>query len=181
MSRLGKKPITVPKGVEVKVTGNTVHVKGPKGQITQEFGHGVVVTVDNEQLLVGLEEKAKENGNFQGLYRSLIQNMVNGVTQEFQKQLELIGVGYRAAVSGKNLDLQLGFSHPVSMPIPEGLTVNVEKNTSITISGVNKQVVGQFAADIRAKRKPEPYKGKGVRYKDEVVRKKAGKAGKAGK
>ena len=181
MSRVGKKPISLRKGVEVKVTGNKVLVKGPKGSLEQEFLEGIALEVEGEEIKLSVKGEKKELMPFLGLYRSLVSNMVVGVSEGFEKRLELIGVGFRAAVQGSLLDLQLGFSHPLKLGIPEGIAVQVEKSTKIVISGTDKQKVGQFAADIRSKRPPEPYKGKGVRYVGEYVRKKAGKAGKAGK
>jgi len=177
MSRKARVPISLPKGVEAKVEQGKVVIKGPKGQLAQEVAHGVVITLEGAQL--GVHAAADgSNRNFQGLYWSLLANMVVGVTVGFTRALEMVGVGFRAAVKGKLLDLQLGFSHPVELMIPEGIEVKVDKNVNILVSGLDKQRVGQFAADIRAKKPPEPYKGKGVRYKDEYVRKKAGKAGK---
>ncbi len=176
MSRKGKLPIPMPKGVEVNVSPTEVAVKGPKGTLTQTLMPGINVTVENDQIIVSLDEKAKNNGNFHGLYRSLINNMVVGTTEGFKKSLKMIGVGYRAAVQGNKLALQVGFSHPTDLPIPQGIEVKVEKNTSIFVTGDNKQLVGQFAAVIRAIRPPEPYQGKGIRYENEYVRRKAGKA-----
>lgn len=176
MSRKGKLPIPLIKGVEVKKDGDKIVVKGPKGQLEQKLIRGIDVAIEKEQILVTTEKE--EYGNFQGLYRSLIANMVEGVSQGFSKQLSLVGVGYRAALKGNAIDMQLGFSHPTEVPIPQGITVKVDKNTDITIEGADKQQVGQFAANLRALRKPEPYKGKGVHYKGEWVRRKAGKAGK---
>ncbi len=178
MSRKGKLPISIPKGVEVKINDQEVQVKGPKGTLSQTMQQGIVATVQDNEVLIAIAEGYKESdfGGFHGLYRALIQNLVQGTTQGFVKQLEMIGVGYRAAVQGHSLDLQLGFSHPVQLPIPQGIQVSIEKGTAITIQGINKQQVGQFAATIRAKRPPEPYQGKGIRYKGEYVRKKAGKA-----
>lgn len=176
MSRKGKAPITLPKGVEVKVSPSEVSVKGPKGTLHQKLSPGILVRVEKDQVIVSLDEQNQDQGNLHGLYRALIQNMVDGSTQEFEKQLEMIGVGYRAAVKGKALDLQIGFSHPTEVPIPEGVTVAVEKNTLIKVKGSNKQLVGQFAANVRSKRPPEPYQGKGIRYVGEYVRKKAGKS-----
>lgn len=176
MSRKGKLPIPLPKGVEVKVSNTEVSVKGPKGSLHQKLVPGVQVTVEAEQVSVALENENSQLDNFHGLYRSLIQNMVTGTTEGFEKRLEMIGVGYRAAVQGDLLDLQLGFSHPTKLPIPKGLTVKVDKNTLIIISGFDKHLVGQFAANVRSKRPPEPYQGKGIRYVGEYVRKKAGKA-----
>jgi len=178
MSRLGKKPLNLPNGVELKVAGTKVTVKGPKGSIDVEVVQGVNVEVNGAEAVVLVDEKAKLPKPMHGLYRSLIQNGVTGVSAGFEKKLTLIGVGYRATVKGNNLDLQLGFSHPNELPIPEGISVHVDKSVDITVSGVDKQKVGQFAANIRAIRPPEPYKGKGVRYVDEYVRKKAGKAAK---
>ncbi|MCH9610437.1 MAG: 50S ribosomal protein L6 [Chlamydiales bacterium] len=176
MSRKAKVPIKLPQGTEVKIENGLVTVKGPKGQLSQQLTHGVVAAVEGDNLSVSLSEKSEKQ--FQGLYWSLLSNMVHGVNKGFEKSLEMIGVGFRAAVKGTLLDLQLGFSHPVELPIPEGIEVKVDKNVNIHLTGINKQQIGQFAADIRAKRPPEPYKGKGVRYKDEYVRRKAGKAGK---
>jgi len=176
MSRKGKLPVKLPKGVEVKVTDSHLSVKGPKGTLTQDLVKGIKIQIENDELTVSLEDNAQSLANFHGLYRTLIYNMVIGTTQNFEKKLEMIGVGYRAAVQGRLLDLQLGFSHPTKLPIPEGLQVQVEKSTQITIIGTNKQQVGQFAATIRSKRPPEPYQGKGIRYVGEYVRRKAGKA-----
>lgn len=176
MSRKGIQPIALPKGVEVKADGATITVKGPKGTLQQEVRKGINVKIEGDTIVVALDEAHADQGNFWGLYRSLIANMVTGVTQGFETKLEMIGVGYRAAVQGPLLDLQLGLSHPMKLQIPEGITVKVEKNTAITIAGSNKQQVGQFAAEIRSIRPPEPYQGKGIRYSGEYVRKKAGKA-----
>jgi len=178
MSRLGKKPIELPKGVEVTAQKGKVSVKGPKGTHETALPEGVIVDVKESLVHVSIDEKSGLEKPKHGLYRTLISNSVEGVTKGFQKELALVGVGYRATVKGSVLDMQLGFSHPAGVPIPEGITVKVEKNTAITITGVDKQLVGQFAADVRILRPPEPYKGKGVRYKDEYVRKKAGKAAK---
>lgn len=175
MSRKGKLPIPLPKGVEVKVTEAEVVVKGPKGSMNQPAIKGIVVKVEENQIVVELEDGNSDLKNFHGLMRSLISNMVVGTTEGFEKRLEMIGVGYRAAVQGDLLDLQLGFSHPTKLPIPKGLTVKVDKNTLISITGFDKHLVGQFAATVRSKRPPEPYQGKGVRYAGEYVRKKAGK------
>jgi large subunit ribosomal protein L6 len=176
MSRIGKLPITLPKGVEVKVSQNDVTVKGPKGTLHQQLIPGVVVRVEKEHVVVDLASGYEKNGNFHGLYRALISNMVEGTTKGFEKELEMIGVGYRAAVQGHHLDLQIGLSHPTKISIPDGVHVKVEKNTAIMITGIDKQKVGHFAATVRAARPPEPYQGKGIRYKGEYVRKKAGKA-----
>jgi large subunit ribosomal protein L6 len=176
MSRIGKLPIPLPKGVEVKVSDTEVFIKGPKGSLHQPLIPGIQVKVEGDQILVSLEDEHADLNHYYGLYRALIHNMVVGTTEGFEKRLEMIGVGYRAAVQGDLLDLQLGFSHPTKLPIPKGLTVKVEKNTLIIISGFDKHLVGQFAANVRSKRPPEPYQGKGIRYFGEYVRKKAGKA-----
>ncbi len=176
MSRKGKLPIPLPNGVEVKVSDTEVAVKGPKGALTQKLVPGVNVNVEGSEILVSLADEEADLAHFHGLYRTLIHNMVVGTTEGFEKRLEMIGVGYRAAVQGDLLDLQLGFSHPCKLPIPKGLTVKVEKNTQIIISGFDKHLVGQFAATVRSQRPPEPYQGKGIRYVGEYVRKKAGKA-----
>lgn len=177
MSRKGKQPISLPKGVEVKIDGNMVSVKGPKGNLSQSVKDGIAVAVESSEVLVSVAE-GLSMANFHGLYRSLIQNMVTGVSSGFEKKLEMIGVGYRAAVKGAALELLVGLSHPVSFTIPEGIAVKVDRNTHISITGADRQQVGQFAATIRAVRPPEPYKGKGIRYSGEYVRRKAGKAGK---
>lgn len=176
MSRKGKLPIPLPKGVEVKVSDTEVTVKGPKGSLHQKLIPGLQVKVEGNQVLISLEDENADLGHYHGLYRALINNMVVGTTEGYEKRLEMIGVGYRAAVQGDLLDLQLGFSHPTKLPIPKGLTVKVDKNTLIIISGFDKHMVGQFAAIVRGKRPPEPYQGKGIRYVGEYVRKKAGKA-----
>lgn len=178
MSRLAKKPIEVSKNVEVKLSGNLVSAKGPKGTLELQLPEGIKVTIEDGKVHVSLVENVKIEKSMLGLYRSLLKNIVLGVANEFEKKLQLVGVGYRAAVKGNNLDLQLGFSHPLELPIPQGLSVSVQKNTLITVMGIDKQLVGHFSANIRSKRPPEPYKGKGVRYVDEHVRKKAGKTAK---
>jgi large subunit ribosomal protein L6 len=176
MSRKGKLPITLPQGVEVKVSPTEVTVKGPKGTLTQHIAPGIKVQVEGNEVVVSIEDETQNLAHYHGLYRTLIYNMVVGTTEGFERKLEMIGVGYRAAVQGTLLDLQIGFSHPTKLPIPTGLTIKVEKNTQITISGFDKHLVGQFAATVRSKRPPEPYQGKGIRYAGEYVRKKAGKA-----
>jgi large subunit ribosomal protein L6 len=178
MSRLGKTPISLPKGIEVKVADNLIHVKGPKGSLSQQLKDGVSVNVESDKVTVLVDEGKNIPSSFHGLYRSLISNMILGTSKGFEKKLILIGVGYRAAVQGQKLDLQLGFSHPVQLEIPKTVQVAVDKSTTITITGADKHTVGQFAAAIRAKKAPEPYKGKGIRYENEYVRKKAGKAAK---
>ncbi len=178
MSRLGKTPITLPKGVEVKGSEREIEIKGPKGAITKHFPEGISLKIEEGEVFVQYDEKSGLPKPMYGLYRSLLNNAILGVSEGFKKELSLIGVGYRAAVKGNALDLQLGFSHPSQLDIPSDIQVAVEKSTLIKISGVDKQLVGQFAANVRALRPPEPYKGKGIRYVDEYVRKKAGKSAK---
>ncbi|MBM3198089.1 MAG: 50S ribosomal protein L6 [Chlamydiae bacterium] len=178
MSRLGKTPVILPKGVEVKVVNRIVQVKGPKGTLSEPLKEGFAIRVEDEKLYVDIEEGKTPSSAFQGLMRALVRNMVEGVSKGFEKRLSLVGVGYRAAIQGSVLDLQLGFSHPTKMAIPKAVQVSVDKNTLIVISGSDKRIVGQFAASVRAMRPPEPYKGKGIRYEAERVRKKAGKAAK---
>ncbi|GAB4227637.1 MAG: 50S ribosomal protein L6 [Chlamydiales bacterium] len=176
MSRKAKYPIQLPKGVEIKFNENEVNVKGPNGNLTQPLKSCIDVKTEGDRVQVLLKDEHSEDKQFLGLYHSLIKNMVHGVTEGFNKVLEMIGVGYRATVKENLLDLQLGFSHPTQIEIPEGITVKVEKNTVITVSGAQKQKVGEFAASIRRLRPPEPYQGKGIRYKDEYVRRKPGKS-----
>lgn len=176
MSRKGKLPIPIPSGVEVKVIGDEVHVKGPKGNLQRKLMPGILIELKDQHVHVAIDENRTDLNNFHGLYRALIANMVEGVHKHFEKKLEMIGVGYRASVQGQLLDLQIGLSHPTKLPIPKGLAVKVEKNTQISISGADKQEVGEFAATVRSKKPPEPYQGKGIRYEKEYVRKKAGKA-----
>jgi large subunit ribosomal protein L6 len=178
MSRKARLPIPLPKGVEAKFDKNVLTVKGPKGALSRELREGIEVVISAGQIVVKLKESAQEETNFLGLFWSLIANMVKGVSEGFEKRLEMVGVGFRAAVQGKLLDLQIGLSHPTKIKIPEGIEVAVDKNTNIQIKGLDKRLVGQFAADVRGKKPPEPYKGKGIRYADEYVRRKAGKAGK---
>lgn len=176
MSRIGKAPIELPTGVELKVDGSKVAVKGPKGQLEREIHPSVDVAVEGN--VVKVVPKTDDVSNFWGLTRSLLNNMVVGVSQGFSKQLSLIGVGYRAQVKGKELHLTLGYSHPIVYPIADGLEMSVEKNTIVTVKGADKEAVGQAAANIRAFRKPEPYHGKGVRYIDERIITKVGKSAK---
>lgn len=178
MSRKAKVPILLPKGVEVKTEGSKVTVKGPKGTLATDLQKGIQTSVKDGKLSVELVQEKSCESKFLGLSWALLANMVKGVSAGFEKRLEMIGVGYRAAVQGKLLDLQIGLSHPTKLEIPQGVTVAVDKNTLIVITGIDNQLVGQFAADVRSKRKPEPYQGKGIRYVGEFVRKKAGKAGK---
>ncbi|MGI8963490.1 MAG: 50S ribosomal protein L6 [Thermomicrobiales bacterium] len=180
MSRIGVKPIPVPKGVDVQIgAGNSVKVKGPKGELSQVLTTKVSIVQDDGVLRVERPNDQRESKALHGLTRSLINNMVVGVTDGYTKNLEILGVGYRAALDGKNLVLNVGYSHQVRMVAPDGVTYAVEGNNRVAVSGINKQVVGEEAARIRGVRPPEPYKGKGIRYAGEVVRRKAGKAGKA--
>jgi len=177
MSRLGKNPIPLPKGVDVKQEGLVLTVKGPKGTLTLKIMPIIDVKVEESQIVVSLKRENSDFKKYHGLYRSLIANMVTGVSEGFKKALKMIGVGYRANVKGQMLDLQVGYSHPTMLNIPEGIDVTVEENnTLIIVSGADKQKIGQYAADIRSVRPPEPYQGKGIRYRDEYVRRKAGKA-----
>lgn len=178
MSRLAKKPIVLPKGVEAKKVGLKIEVKGPKGALDLEMPEGINVEISEGEINFSLDENFNLDKPMLGLYRSLLKNNVIGVSEGFEKKLQLVGVGYRAAVKGKVLDLQLGFSHPCELEIPTDIEIGIEKNTIISIKGKDKRLVGHFAAVVRAKRPPEPYKGKGVRYIDEFVRKKAGKTAK---
>lgn len=179
MSRIGKLPVPVPSGVETKIDGNTVTVKGPKGELTQTFSDNLTIRLDDDgMIVVERPDDSRENRSLHGLTRSLINNMVIGVSDGYSKTLELVGVGYRASLKGGKLEMTLGFSHPVVVEAIDGITFDVPEPTVINISGIDKQKVGQVAADIRAFRKPEPYKGKGIRYQGEHVRRKEGKAAK---
>ena len=181
MSRKGKMPIILPQGVEVSVSSGVVTVKGPKGTMKQEIHSGVDVAQEGANLMLSTKEHTPEMRRLHGLYHSLIQNMVKGTSLGFERRLEMIGVGYRAAVTGSAIDVQVGFSHPTKLDIPQGLSVKIDKGTIISVTGMDKQAVGQFAAEIRALRPPEPYQGKGIRYEGEYVRRKAGKAAKTAK
>ena len=181
MSRIGKHPIPVPAGVEVSIEGNHIHVKGAKGELDYDFNELMTVVSEDGQIVVTRPDDSRQAKSFHGLTRTLIANMVEGVSNGFQKKLELVGVGYRAALKGSNLELQLGYSHPVVVEPPAGITFEVPDQTHITVHGADKQQVGETAAVIRKWRKPEPYKGKGIRYEGEVVRRKLGKAAKGDK
>ena len=178
MSRIGRKPVQIPAGVEVTVNGNTCVVKGPKGTLQQDFHENITVTVEGNEVIVDRANDERESRAQHGLTRALIQNMVTGVSEGFTKSLELAGVGYRVQLKGTSLDFSLGYSHPVVVEAPEGITFEVPDNTHINVKGINKQQVGQIAAEIRAKRPPEPYKGKGIHYVGEHIRRKLGKAAK---
>ncbi len=179
MSRIGKMPITVPAGVTVTIDGTSVTAKGPKGELSRTFRPFVTIEQDGDTITVNRIDDSRDAKAQHGLVRTLIANMVEGVSTGFSKKLQLIGVGYRAALKGKNLEMQLGYSHPVLVEAPEGITFECPQPTEIIVSGPSKEVVGQVAADIRKWRKPEPYKGKGIRYEGEYVRRKLGKAAKS--
>jgi large subunit ribosomal protein L6 len=179
MSRIGKQPIVIPSGVEVTLDGRHVTVKGPKGTLEHDAPEDITITREGDELIVTRPDDEREHRSLHGLTRSLVANMVQGVSEGFSKELEIVGVGYRAAAAGPSrIDLQLGFSHPVAVDAPEGVEFEVPSPTRITVKGFDKQLVGQVAADIRKIRKPEPYKGKGIRYVDERVLRKAGKSAK---
>jgi large subunit ribosomal protein L6 len=178
MSRIGKQPIAIPKGVEVSVDGSRVAVKGPRGQLERSFHRDMRILLDDGAVRVERPSEEREHRSLHGLTRTLIANMVEGVTSGFEKRLEIVGVGYRASLRGKDLELALGFSHPVTFQPPTGIEFEVPAANRIVIRGIDKQLVGEVAAGIRKLRKPEPYKGKGIRYEGEYVRKKAGKAAK---
>ncbi len=177
MSRIGRAPIAIPAGVEVTLEGNVITVKGPKGTLTRTLNPELTVTVDAGVITVTRPNDEKYNRSIHGLNRTLIANMVTGVTEGYQKTLEINGVGYRAAKEGNKLVMNLGFSHQVFMPEVDGIEIDVPNTNTVIIKGIDKQLVGQFAADVRSKRPPEPYKGKGIKYSDEVIRRKEGKTG----
>lgn len=179
MSRIGRLPISIPSGVDVNLqNGNVITVKGPKGTLTRKLVEDLSISIDNNEILVTRPSDLKRYKSLHGLTRTLIFNMIVGVTEGYTKELEINGVGYRAAKSGNKLNLTLGYSHPVEMIDPEGVTSTVEGTNKIIVSGIDKEKVGQFAAEIRAKRPPEPYKGKGIKYTTEHIRRKVGKTGK---
>lgn len=181
MSRIGRQPIAVPAGVDVKIDGSTVTVKGPKGTLTRTVHNNMKVELNGAEVTVTRPDDSNLNKSLHGLTRTLIANMVKGVTDGYSKELEINGVGYRAAKQGKDLVMNIGYSHQVTMSEVEGITIDVPAPNKIVISGPDKQKVGQFAAEVREKRPPEPYKGKGIKYVDEHIRRKEGKAGKGGK
>ncbi len=178
MSRIGKRPISIPDKVTVAIDGQSVTVKGPKGNLSRTLPAEVEISHEGETVLVKQRDESRAARQRHGLSRTLIANMVEGVSQGFQRRLEIIGVGYRAQVQGQNLTLNMGYSHPVQIEPPDGIQFAVEGNTNVLVSGIDKEIVGNTAARIRAVRPPEPYKGKGIRYAGEVVKRKAGKAGK---
>ena len=178
MSRIGKKPIDIPQGVEVKIEGQLVTAKGPLGTESVNVRPEIAVKMENNQVILTKNSDSREADALYGLSRTLVNNAITGVKNGFEKKLEINGVGYRAQMQGKTLNMALGYSHPVDIVPPEGITISVEANTKITVKGSNKQMVGDIAALIRSKRKPEVYKGKGIKYEGEYIRRKAGKAGK---
>ena len=178
MSRIGRKPITIPAGVEVKLgSDNTITVKGPKGELTKTMHPDMQIAVEGAEIIVTRPNDEKQNRSLHGLTRTLVANMVTGVTEGYKKTLEVNGVGYRCSKEGKKLVMNIGFSHPVNVEEIDGIVIEVPNPNTVVINGIDKQKVGQFAADVRAKRPPEPYKGKGIKYSDEVVRRKEGKTG----
>lgn len=177
MSRVGKAPIPIPSGVDVAIDGHHVTVKGSKGELSRTVAEAVSVAVADGEIVVSRDNDERENRALHGLTRALLNNMVIGVTEGYRKQLEIVGVGYRANMKGSSLELQVGFSHPVTVDAPAGVTIEAPDQTTVLVSGIDKELVGQVAADIRKIRPPEPYKGKGIRYSGEHVRRKAGKAG----
>src|SRR6478609_10614875 len=180
MSRIGKHPVAIPKGVTAKVDGNRVHVKGPRGELDRELHPAMKVSLQDDKILVERPSDEDLHKSLHGLSRTLVANMIEGVTKGFKKELELIGVGYKAEQRPYGLQLALGFSHPIKYEAPKGIKLSAPQPTSIIIEGANKEIVGQVAAELRSLRPPEPYKGKGIKYVGEQVRRKAGKAGKAG-
>lgn len=177
MSRIGMNPISLPAGVEMSVSGNDITVKGPKGTLERTINGRISVSVDDGVATLSRSDEERETKALHGLYRALINNMVIGVSEGYMKELQAVGVGYRANLQGRKLELQVGFSHPVHMDAPDGIDFEVPEPTKIIVTGIDKELVGQVAANIRRVRPPEPYKGKGIRYVDEYVRRKAGKAG----
>ena len=176
MSRIGNNPIPIPKGVDIKVEGDLVTVKGPKGRLELRVNPKVQVGLEGENAVVSISEETKETRSLHGLFRVLVSNMVTGVTKGFERVLEIVGVGYRAELNGRTAVFHLGYSHPINFDLPEGIDAKIEK-TKIVLSGIDKELLGKTAAKIRSLRRPEPYKGKGVKYADEIIRRKAGKTG----
>jgi len=178
MSRIGKKPIMIPAGVKVDLNGSALSVQGPKGSLQRELSNGVDIAIEADQILVSRRGDGNTDRSQQGLTRTLVANMVEGVTKGYERVLEISGVGYRADLKGTVLNLSLGYSHPIDYPLPQGISAEVEKQTKVTIRGIDKELVGATAAKIRSFRGPEPYKGKGIKYSDERIIRKAGKTGK---
>ncbi|HSK09130.1 MAG TPA: 50S ribosomal protein L6 [Vicinamibacterales bacterium] len=177
MSRIGKKPIPIPAGVKVDITAEAVEIQGPKGKLRQPIPPGIAFEMADGQLVARPVREDRQLGKFHGLGRSLVANAVQGVTQGFKRELDIVGIGYRAEVKGRQVVFALGYSHPIVFDVPQGIDIAVEKQTHITVTGIDRQMVGQVAADIRRLRKPDPYKQKGVRYTGEVLKKKVGKTG----
>ncbi|MBP7571299.1 MAG: 50S ribosomal protein L6 [Acidobacteria bacterium] len=177
MSRIGKKPIPIPKGVKVTIAPDAVEVQGPKGTLRQPIPRGIAFEMEDGQLVARPVRDDKELGKFHGLGRSLVANAVTGVTEGFKRELDIVGIGYRAEVKDRQVIFALGYSHPIVFDVPQGIEIAVDKQTHVTVSGIDRQLVGQVAADIRRLRKPDPYKQKGVRYTGEVLKKKVGKTG----
>jgi large subunit ribosomal protein L6 len=175
MSRIGKKPIPVPQGVKVQVDGRQVRVEGPKGRLSQTIPVGLSAAMSDNQLVIARQSDERNLRALHGLTRSLVANMVTGVKDGFERKLEIVGIGYRAQMQGRNIQLALGYSHPVIFPLPEGITAEIDKQTAITLRGADKGLLGETAAKLRTLRKPDPYKGKGIKYADEVIRRKVGK------
>ena len=175
MSRIGRKPIVIPDGVKIAIEGQTVRAQGPKGNLAQELPASLSVAVQDNQLVVSRASDERTVRALHGLMRSLVANMVNGVKTEFVRKLDIVGIGYRAQLQGKNIQLALGYSHPVMFPLPEGISAEIERQVAITLRGADKALLGETAAKLRSLRKPDPYKGKGIKYSDEVIRRKVGK------
>lgn len=180
MSRIGKRPVAIPQGVTVTAQGQTVRVKGPKGELARDIRNPIVVKVEGNTIHITRPDDSLEAKSLHGLSRTLVANMVDGVTKGYEKKLEIVGVGFKADVQGQVLNLNIGYTHTIKFPIPEGVKIAVDKNVNLSVSGTDKEVVGQTAATIRAFRKPDVYKGKGIKYADEKLRKKVGKAGATG-
>jgi len=176
MSRIGKMPIEIPKDVKVDIKDELISIKGPKGELKRTINPKVRLNIENDQILVAVDDDSKESKSCHGLFRALVANMVKGVSQGFERMLEIVGVGYRAEVSGRTATFHLGYSHPVVFELPEGIDANIDKS-KITLTGIDKELLGRTAAKIRSFRKPEPYKGKGIKYAEEVIKRKAGKSG----
>jgi large subunit ribosomal protein L6 len=175
MSRIGKQPIAIPDGVKIQLDDGVVRAEGPKGKLAQPIPAGITAAVDNKQLVIKRGDDSRTARAIHGLTRALVANMVTGVKDGFERKLEIVGIGYRAQMQGKSIQLALGYSHPVIFPLPEGITVEIEKQVSLTLRGADKALLGETAAKLRSLRKPDPYKGKGIRYANEVVRRKVGK------
>ena len=175
MSRIGKKPVPIPSGVKVQVEGSLVRAEGPKGKLSQPIPPGLQAAVDGGKVTIARQGDDRRIRALHGLARALVANMVNGVKDGFEKKLDIVGIGYRAQTQGRNIQISLGYSHPVIFPLPEGITVEIDKQTAITLRGADKSLLGETAARLRALRRPDPYKGKGIKYADEVIRRKVGK------